>query len=308
MSSLSSRAAPIPWAFVLPFPLLLLPLSVSVAQETRSISLAWDASPDPSVTGYEVHYGFEPGHPIAGIDVGKTLTSTIPNLACEIDYYFVVTAYNAGGLESAPSNEVKAPKQAVSLPQPPRVPQNQPLVVTLTSPTANAEFVLSKPITLEASVTGDNQGDAVGVAFFAGWTKIGEDASKPYSLRWKPQTTGEYLLSARIIRDEGFASVSDPIPVIFRSPEWGKGSGAPVIAKGASRPEKKGSLQAETQTAQDENPEPAGSTNKTVVMEASNDLQAWEPVAVLKDTDENGNVEIADRSKRYPRFYRRVNP
>ena len=71
-----------------------------------NVTLAWDPSADPSVSGYKVHYG--PGsrtYPSV-IDAGNATTQVISNLQDGITYYFAVTAYNVNRQESDFSAEI----------------------------------------------------------------------------------------------------------------------------------------------------------------------------------------------------------
>src|SRR6516162_10041195 len=82
--------------------------SLSQAQTPQSVTLAWDPSMDPTVVGYRVHYGNSSGNLSQTIDVGNATTATVANLTPG-EYFFVVTAYNSAGLESAPSTVVTFP-------------------------------------------------------------------------------------------------------------------------------------------------------------------------------------------------------
>jgi fibronectin type III domain protein len=86
--------------------LSLLSGSLAPAQTTQSVSLAWDAPNDPSVVGYNVHYGTSSGSYTITQDAGASTTATVSGLQTGIPYYFAVTAYNASGINSAYSNEV----------------------------------------------------------------------------------------------------------------------------------------------------------------------------------------------------------
>jgi len=86
--------------------LSLLSGSLALAQTTQSVSLAWDAPTDPSVVGYNVHYGTSSSSLTATQDAGASTTATVSGLTTGITYYFAVTAYNASGINSAYSNEV----------------------------------------------------------------------------------------------------------------------------------------------------------------------------------------------------------
>jgi hypothetical protein len=69
------------------------------------VSLAWDASVTPEVTGYKVYYGNSSGIYGAPITIGNLTTYTVTGLSAGT-YYFAVTAIDAQGNESDFSNEV----------------------------------------------------------------------------------------------------------------------------------------------------------------------------------------------------------
>lgn len=71
-----------------------------------NISLAWFASPSPNVAGYKIKTGSAPGVYDRVEDVGNVLTAKITDLDPAVPHYFAVTAFNAFGAESVPSNEV----------------------------------------------------------------------------------------------------------------------------------------------------------------------------------------------------------
>jgi len=72
-----------------------------------SATLAWDPPYiSTDVTGYKIHYGTASGTYSRVIDVGKSTSVTISSLIDGQTYYFIVTAYNALGVESPYSNEV----------------------------------------------------------------------------------------------------------------------------------------------------------------------------------------------------------
>ena len=68
-------------------------------------NLAWDPSPDPTVTGYYVHSGQASHSYSSKVDVGNVTAFTVPGLNNGQTYYFAVTAYNAARTESTFSNE-----------------------------------------------------------------------------------------------------------------------------------------------------------------------------------------------------------
>lgn len=73
----------------------------------HSVTLAWDQSPSPEVTGYRIYYGATSGNYSNSVVVGNVTTNTVPGLASGVTYYFAVTAYDANGVESTFSNEIR---------------------------------------------------------------------------------------------------------------------------------------------------------------------------------------------------------
>src|SRR5881394_754983 len=73
----------------------------------QSVSLAWDASSSTDVAGYVVHYGGASRAYANSLDVGDTTVATVHGLSEGNTYYFAVSAYDAGGLSSVPSDEVR---------------------------------------------------------------------------------------------------------------------------------------------------------------------------------------------------------
>jgi hypothetical protein len=69
------------------------------------VTLQWDSNPEADVVGYKVYYGTSSRTYSSPIPLGLQTTYTVSGLAAGT-YYFAVTAFNSGGLESAFSNEV----------------------------------------------------------------------------------------------------------------------------------------------------------------------------------------------------------
>ena len=90
---------------------------------SSSATLRWDKSPSRDVKGYRLRYGTTSARKYwRTIDVGKVTKYTISNLIAGKTYYFIVTAYNAAGKESTPSNEIsftasKSPRSSTSVTQ-----------------------------------------------------------------------------------------------------------------------------------------------------------------------------------------------
>jgi len=79
---------------------------------TTSATLAWQASSDPTVTGYDLYYGTASHNYTAMVNAGPSTTATVSNLVSGTTYYFAVTAYNSSGLQSPLSSEVSGTVQA----------------------------------------------------------------------------------------------------------------------------------------------------------------------------------------------------
>lgn len=71
-----------------------------------NVTLAWDASTDPTVTGYHLYYGGVSANYTNMLDAGAATSITISNLAPSATYYFAATSYNQVGLESGYSTEL----------------------------------------------------------------------------------------------------------------------------------------------------------------------------------------------------------
>src|SRR5207249_6805835 len=76
------------------------------AHAAQSLSLAWDRSADPSVSGYRLHCGTHSGVYTQTIEIGNATATLISNLVEGATYFFAVTAYRTASLESSLSNEV----------------------------------------------------------------------------------------------------------------------------------------------------------------------------------------------------------
>jgi len=76
----------------------------------HSVDLAWDASTGPDVVGYYVYRGGVSGGPYAKVSsaLDSSTTYTDNTVASGQTYYYVTTAVNGSGTESAYSNQVRA--------------------------------------------------------------------------------------------------------------------------------------------------------------------------------------------------------
>ena len=100
----------LPWVFGL-F-LLIVPVGICHA---KTVTLSWDPSPTPTVTGYRVLISLnaEMSSTLASRDVGDVLTTSIADLDDHVDHWFCVKAYDGQGHESVCSNIVTSPPVAV---------------------------------------------------------------------------------------------------------------------------------------------------------------------------------------------------
>jgi len=95
---------------------LTLLFSFAAPTYAQDVTLEWDANTEPDLAGYNVYYKTgSSGPPYNGtgategnspIDVGNVTQFTLTGLPDGVTYFFVVTAYNTGDVESDYSNEV----------------------------------------------------------------------------------------------------------------------------------------------------------------------------------------------------------
>lgn len=112
--------------------LIILLFALSSSAFAKSVTVGWDPTTDPSVTAYNIYtstvsgsYTFgaaigSPGGPVGQVAV-PNVTYQIATLPTTGPLYMVVTAINAAGVESLPSNEILAPI-------PPSAPKNLKVV------------------------------------------------------------------------------------------------------------------------------------------------------------------------------------
>ena len=181
--------------------------SPAPAQTGQSVTLVWDANPDPDIAGYRVYYGTSSGNYTQSIDVGNVTTATISNLVPGQTYYFVVTDYNTAGLESLPSNEVAY--TAVAAPA--------PAVSLSVTPSAGTKFVV--PVSIVATASASETGGSIArVEFYGRGNYLGEVTAPPYTFTLNRPPAGEYSLTARAVDDQGVSTTSAPVDVTMTMP------------------------------------------------------------------------------------------
>jgi len=94
------------WGAILFVLFLQFPLPAFSLTGPYRVALAWERSPSSAVTGYRVYYGGVSGIYTNSVVVGNVTTNTVPGLSLGVTYFFAVAAIDAGGLESAFSNEI----------------------------------------------------------------------------------------------------------------------------------------------------------------------------------------------------------
>lgn len=87
------------------FVLFAVTLPQSLAFATGSVTLAWSATTDPSIAGYNVYYGGVSGAYTNKIPSGNSTSVTVSGLVPGATYYFAGTTYDSSGVESPFSSE-----------------------------------------------------------------------------------------------------------------------------------------------------------------------------------------------------------
>ena len=150
----------------------------SVQASAQSVTLTWDANPEPEVAGYRVYYGTSSRNYTQSVDAGNNTTYVVTGLDVSQDYYFAVRAYNTAGMMSALSAEVNQPAIVA------------PGTTTISSFTANrvSPFLTGTPVRWTAVAT--SKKGAVEYKFLlysasTGWT-IAQDYSQTATFDYTP--------------------------------------------------------------------------------------------------------------------------
>jgi hypothetical protein len=249
---------------------------LSPAFATSSANLAWDPSPEPDITGYRVKYGTSSGNYSQSIDVGNVTTATIPNLTAGQTYYFVVTAFNSGAMESTPSNEVTF---ALAI--------NQSPSVVITSPVDGSSMNVPASVTISASAT-DSDGTVSRVEFYSGSTKLGESTASPYTYSINLANAGKYTFTARAFDNEGASAASAAVTITLTVPPVARDSEITTV----------GYQQTGVQLTV------AGTTGQTQNIYVSNDLQSWALLSTVVNSTGTQTVNDPAAVNLNQRFYR----
>jgi hypothetical protein len=244
--------------FCLPIRLLIAALAFLLAAggALASVTLAWDPNLEPDVAGYRLYYGAVSGTYSQMLDVGPATVATIAGLDKDTPYYFVVTAINLQGQESAPSDEVMF-----------ELSGNEPPIVQM-QPTG--EFNRGTPVQLSAFAS-DMDGVVAKVEFYRGSEKLGEANSAPFSATWEQAPAGNHEITAIAYDDAGASSASEELRLAVKE-----------LAIGAMERLPDGSCQFRV----------TGAVGKSNRIYASTDLVNWTLVAT--EVNYEGTLVVTD--------------
>jgi hypothetical protein len=82
-------------------------VTLAATQYAMPVTLAWNAAQDAAIRGYAVYYGLTNQPATNRVDAGTNLQVTVLSLQPNQGYRFYAVSYNAVGIESLPSNEIK---------------------------------------------------------------------------------------------------------------------------------------------------------------------------------------------------------
>jgi len=146
---------------------------------TAGIRIAWNANAENDLAGYNVYYGTSSGRYSACVNVGNVTSYKIDNLTQGKTYYFIVTALDKAGNESADSAEVSAtlPGAAVSSSADTTPPKGSIII------NGNAASTTSRAVTLTLSAS-DDCGKVVAMRFSNDGTTWGSESAYAAKQAW----------------------------------------------------------------------------------------------------------------------------
>jgi len=179
----------------------------SLAQAV-DVQLAWDASPSPQVTGYQLYYGTGSKQYSVSLDTGTATTAALSGLQAGQKYYFAVLAYDADGDPSPLSNEVSYTVPAGD---------TAPPTVSITEPVNGASVARKSTVTIAVTAS-DNVG-VTRVEVLVGGQLTCTDVTAAYSCAWTVPPTGgnkTYRLQAKAFDAHGNVGASSIVTVSVR--------------------------------------------------------------------------------------------
>jgi len=163
------------------------------------VSLAWDASADPTVVGYKLSYGTSSGNYATTVDVGNKTTYSFSGLVDCQRYYFVVKGYTSAMVDSAPSNEASAIAVglvSVTSDASSPTPSGTPITwKALSGPSAEMEYKFWR------------LGKSVGT-----WT-LGQDYSPSNTYTWTPTAADHDTYTVQVWG--ATTGINRPVPSVF---------------------------------------------------------------------------------------------
>jgi hypothetical protein len=107
--------------------------------------------------------------------------------------------------------------------------------VSLTAPANGASYAAPATVDIAASAS-DGDGRVAKVEFFNGSTKLGEDATAPYSFSWSGVAAGTYSITARATDDLGASTTSAARTITVTGANAAPAVGITAPGEGASFP------------------------------------------------------------------------
>jgi Bacterial Ig domain/Fibronectin type III domain len=172
--------------------------------EAVDVRLAWNASPSPQVTGYQLHYGTASGQYSVHVDTGPATTAALSGLQAGQTYYFAALAYDAAGNHSPFSNEVSYAVPAGD---------TTPPTVAITSPENGAPVPRRTDITINVSASDNVEVTLVTIAVDG--AVLCADSAAPYTCVWSvPAPPGRTYTAQATASDAANNTASASIMVI----------------------------------------------------------------------------------------------
>jgi len=203
----------------LPFGALFVVLcSLAETHASQSLSLAWDRSADPSVSGYRLYCGTHSRVYTQTIEIGNATTTLISNLVEGATYFFAVSAYRPASLESSLSNEVSY-----------TVPVSRPTTTRSRTPSR------SPKISVSATPTGIREGETAVYRIAAMRAKLNAPLTIHYMMQGNAILGTHYTLSGtpgQITIPTGRSSVSVALTALRTKLNQGSQTATMVIATG----------------------------------------------------------------------------
>lgn len=151
-----------------------------------NVTLAWDASTDPTVVGYNVYSGTASRSYTNTAQAQNSTSLTVSNLTPGVTYYFAATTYNIAGLESDYSTEASYTVPVTSGTQPPTL---DPVANVTVAENSGPQTVNLTGITAGSSNTSTN----LFVSAFSGNTSLIPNPAVNYN---SPDSTGSLTFTA----------------------------------------------------------------------------------------------------------------